>query len=120
MFTIARARAARTPLLVALLLTSGCGALRRPLPTPDTTQDTRIKREVEARLANEPAIDDGSVRVAVDGAIVLLHGSVRGLAAWQCAITNAELVSGVRSVVEYLVIERGPREIRCLAPSTTP
>jgi osmotically-inducible protein OsmY len=75
-------------------------------------------QEVEARLAREPSIDAASVRVEVDGAIVILHGSVRGLAAWQCAIRTAQLAEGVRSVVDYLVIERGPREITCLGSGT--
>jgi len=64
----------------------------------------------------EPALDAAAIRVEVDGAIVLLYGSVAGLQAWQCAIRNAHLVPGVRSVVDYLVIERAPAEIPCLSP----
>lgn len=103
----------------ALLLApplGACGLLSRPALPVDRTQDARITREVVARLEAEPAIDADRVRVEVDGARVVLRGAVAGLAAWQCAIANAELVEGVRSVVDYLVIEAGPREIRCLAP----
>lgn len=98
----------------------GCASLRRPLPAVDRSQDERIRGEVERRLAAEPDLGSGALRVEVDGGIVLLHGSVEGIAAWKCAIRNAELVAGVRGVVDYLVLERGPREIRCLAPLDAP
>jgi hypothetical protein len=74
---------------------------------------------VEARLAGEPSLTPGQVRVRVDGRTVHLHGNVQGIGAWQCAITNAGLVEGVSSVVDYLVLERGPRDVRCLAPRPT-
>lgn len=69
-----------------------------------------------ARIAAEPSLDSEAIRVVVEGRMVMLHGAVRGIGAWQCAIANAELVPGVQSVVDYLVIERGAREVRCLAP----
>jgi hypothetical protein len=52
--------------------------------------------------------------------MVILHGSVAGLAAWQCALRNAGLVEGVISVTDYLVIGPGPREVPCLAPRPPP
>jgi len=67
-------------------------------------------------LSAEPSIDAATIRVEVDGAIVVLYGSVAGLDAWQCAIRTAQLVPGVLSVVDYLVIERGPHGVTCLAP----
>lgn len=104
----------------ALILTAtACSALRRAEPPVDRSQDARITSEVQSRIAREPAIGE-TVRVEVDGAIVILHGSVRGIAAWQCAIRNAQLVEGVRSVVDYLVLERGPREITCLGAGPVP
>jgi osmotically-inducible protein OsmY len=119
MVSLFRACASATSLSLLLSLT-GCGVLGRPRPPVDRSQDPRIRAEVEARLAREPALEAGALRVAVDGAVVQLHGSVRGIGAWQCAITNAELVEGVRTVVDYLVIERGPRDVRCLAPASAP
>jgi hypothetical protein len=95
---------------------SGCAFLRRPDPPIDRSQDPRIQQEVVARLTAEPSIDVSTIRVAVDGAVVVLHGSVQGLGAWRCAVTTSGLVSGVRSVADYLVIERGPRDVACLAP----
>lgn len=97
------------------LLAAACG-LRQPPPPVDRSQDDRIRSEVAARIGEEPSLDGGSIRVVVEGAMVMLHGSVQGIGAWQCAIANAELVPGVRSVVDYLVIERGERDVRCLAP----
>lgn len=82
----------------------------------DRSRDPQILRDVEARLDAEPAIDSSRIRVEADGGLVLLYGSVDGLGQWQCAIRNAQIVEGVRSVVDYLVIERGPRDISCGAP----
>ena len=103
-------------LTLLTLLLPACSALRRPLPAPDRTDDPRIRADVEARIAAEPSLDAGAIRVEVDGRTVLLHGSVAGLGAWRCALANAELVEGVRSVVDFLHIQRGPREVQCLAP----
>ena len=101
--------------MVALGL-GGCGLVGRSAPPVDRSQDARIAQEVRGRLAGEPSIDAGNIRVDVDGGVVMLHGSVRGIGAWQCAVTNGGLVRGVRSVVDYLVIERGPRDVQCVAP----
>lgn len=105
----------RPATMALLLLMSACG-LRTPLPAIDTSQDARIRSEVQARIAAEPGLDAADIRVEVLGRMVTLHGSVRGIAAWQCAIANAELVDDVESVSDYLVIVRGEREITCLAP----
>lgn len=96
----------------------GC-APREPAATGlivDASRDAHIRREVEARLGAEPSIAAGDIRVEVRGATVALHGSVRGIGAWQCALRNASLVDGVARVADYLLIERGPREVTCLAP----
>jgi osmotically-inducible protein OsmY len=80
------------------------------------SDDARIQREVEARLAAEPIIGPGRVRVAVDSGEVGLFGAVSGLGALRCAERNAELVRGVRLVIDQLVLDPGPRDARCLAP----
>ena len=106
----------RSLLLVAVLGVGGCGLVGRSAPPVDRSQDARIAQEVQARLAGEPSIGPGNIRVDVDGGVVMLHGSVRGIGAWQCAVTNGGLVRGVSSVADYLVIERGPRDVQCVAP----
>ncbi|CAN5851551.1 hypothetical protein BH23GEM7_BH23GEM7_35880 [soil metagenome] len=101
----------------ALALLLGCARPQiEPAPVVDTSQDLRIQREVEARLGAEPAIASGEIRVEVSGGTVALHGSVRGIGAYQCALRNASLVDGVARVAAYLIIERGPRDVPCLAP----
>lgn len=101
----------------------GCGLLGggRAEDAPVLPADApRIEREVAARLAAEPSIGPGRVRVVVqEGGTVSLHGSVQGIGALQCAIRNAGLVPGVRNVADFLVLERGPRDVRCLAPRPT-
>jgi len=109
-------RPALPGLLVLTLLEGGCALLGGSSPPVDRSQDARIQQEVQARLAHEPSLETGRIRVEVTGGQVELHGSVRGLAAWRCALKNAGLVEGVRSVVDYLILERGPREATCLAP----
>lgn len=107
----------RRLVVIALLTLAGgaCGLGRTPVPI-DRSQDGRIRADVVIRLAAEPSLEGGTIRVDVEGGMVLLHGAVQGIGAWQCAITNAELVPGVTSVVDYLVIERGERDVQCLAP----
>jgi hypothetical protein len=102
--------------LILFLSAVGCAVIRRPAPPNDRSEDDRIRREVEARLAAEPSLRATPLRVDVQAGMVLLYGSVAGSAALRCAVRNAELVSGVQLVVEYLVIERGPAETRCLMP----
>lgn len=104
--------------VVLTLAVHGCASLRRPPPVVDRSGDERILQEVQSRLVAEPELDAAALRVDVDGGVVMLHGSVAGMAAWRCAIRNAELVAGVRTVVDYLVLERGPREAVCLAAAT--
>ena len=113
--SLAAIRVALT-LTVAVLTFHGCALLGRSDPPLDRSQDARIQREVEARLAGESSLGPGTIRVSVDAGIVLLHGNVQGIGAWQCAITTSGLVTGVRSVVDYLVLERGPRDVPCAAP----
>ncbi len=96
---------------------AGCPA--RQLPEPmliDAAQDLRIQREVEARFAAEPSITAGQIRIEVQDRTVVLHGSVEGIGAWQCALRNASLIEGVERVADFLIIERGPRDVLCLAP----
>ncbi|HYJ79411.1 MAG TPA: BON domain-containing protein [Longimicrobiaceae bacterium] len=111
------------PVLLAVALLGGCGLLGggRPAESPAqiatrTADDARIGREVEARLAAEPSVGAGHVRVDVQRGEVALHGAVTGFGALQCAIANAELVRGVRLVIDHLVLQPGPRTVRCLAP----
>jgi hypothetical protein len=110
-----RFRSASGLLLVPLAM-AGCALRRDVTPPANPALDERIRSEVAARLAAEPSIGPGRIRVDVARGAVLLYGSVEGIGAWQCAITNAGLAAGVKTVVDYLVLERGPREVRCLAP----
>jgi osmotically-inducible protein OsmY len=105
---------------------AGCGFLgKKPVDTPAqiaarASDDARILREIEARLAAEPSIGPGRVRVAVERGEVGLFGSVAGFGALRCAERNAELVQGVRLVIDQLVLDPGPRDVRCLAPRPAP
>jgi osmotically-inducible protein OsmY len=102
---------------------SGCALLggRAPAETPAQaterqTREEAIRREVEARLAAEPAIGAGRIRAVVKDKDVQLHGVVPGFGALQCAIANAGLVPGVELVVDMMVLQPGPSRVNCLAP----
>jgi len=104
-------------------LVSGCALLGggRPAETPEqvrdrVAQEETIRREVEARLAAEPAIGAGRIRAVVNGGDVQLHGAAPGFGALQCALATAELVHGVRLVVDMMVLQPGPSRASCLAP----
>lgn len=104
-------------------LVSGCSFFGggEPAPTPQViaqraADDVRIQREVESRLAAEPSVGPGRIRVVVQGGEVQLHGSVAGLGAHRCAEANAELTPGVALVIDFLVLQPGPATARCLAP----
>jgi osmotically-inducible protein OsmY len=107
----------------AAALVQGCSFLGRGAPTETPSQaqarqtrEEAIRREVEERLTAEPAIGAGRIRAVVNHGDVQLHGSAPGFGALQCAIANAGLVPGVRLVVDFMVLEPGPRTVNCLAP----
>jgi hypothetical protein len=104
--------------LALLLALPGCGLLGgdRPVFTVSPAETARIRGEVEARLAAEPSIGAGRVKVEVQGGTVALLGAVDGFGALQCAIANAGLVRGVDNVVDKMVLRPGPPTVRCLAP----
>lgn len=110
-------------LAAAAALVQGCALLGGgpPAETPAQTQERQvqeesIRREVEARLAAEPSIGAGRIRAVVNRGDVHLHGAAPGFGALQCALANAGLVPGVRLVVDYMVLQPGPRSVTCLAP----
>jgi hypothetical protein len=101
--------------LVAVLVVAGCAGRRDPVEIPDPVADARIGQELRARIAAEPSLSAARVRVEVEAARVQLSGSVEGIGAWNCALRNAWLISGVRGVNDFLIIERGPPEVTCRA-----
>jgi hypothetical protein len=110
-----------TPLLLGTFL-GGCALLRNehkatPAELAARAQvDQRIQREVEARFAAEPSLTGAVVRVEAKDGEVALYGSVKGSGALRCAERNTELVHGVTLVIDQLVLEPGPVEVRCRSP----
>ncbi|MBW3656196.1 MAG: BON domain-containing protein [Gemmatimonadetes bacterium] len=121
-----RRTARRMGAAVMVWAASGMGACAllgggEPAETPAqlaerTAREAAIVREVQARMAAEPSIDAATIRPVVVGTEVHLHGSVRGFGALQCAKANAELVSGVTLVIDFLVLQPGPSRVACQAP----
>jgi hypothetical protein len=100
---------------VLLLLLAGCPARVDPAAAPNAVADRRIGEEIRSRIVAEPSLHTSQIRTEVEGARVRLYGSVAGIGAWHCVLRNAWLVEGVEGVADYLVIERGPPEVQCLA-----
>lgn len=123
---MARSRfiALRGMAVAALVATQGACALfggGRLAETPQQAaergvREDAIRREVEARMAAEPAIGAGHIRAVVKNADVQLHGAAPGFGALQCAMANAALVPGVQLVVDMMVLQPGPSRVDCLAP----
>jgi osmotically-inducible protein OsmY len=110
-------------LACAAALVQGCAVFGggEPPETPAQAQERvqreeSIRREVEARLAAEPSIGAGRIRAVVNQGDVHLHGAAPGFGALQCALANAQLVPGVRLVVDFMVLQPGPSRVTCLAP----
>ncbi len=107
-------------------LAAGCALLGRvPQEAPEAValrveREAEVRAEVEARLAHEPSLASGAIRVEVNRTDVHLHGSVAGFGALRCALATAGMVRGVTLVVDYLVLQPGPSEVACLAPRTLP
>lgn len=106
--------------LVMIMTLGGCGALRRPGPVPDLSRDAEISAGVVARLASVPALSERALRVAVRDGAVSLFGLVYGLGELHCALATAGLVDGVRTVIDQLTLEPGPREVRCASVAPRP
>lgn len=107
----------RAAVLLVVLGTAACTGRRgAAAATVETPEEARIRLEIEARLAAEPAIQAANVRVEVRAGTAVLHGGVNGIGAWKCAIRNASLTDGVQRVADLLVLGRGPQDVTCLAP----
>jgi len=103
-------------LVVTIALLASCTRNQDPSAAPDPVSDARVAEAVRARLAAEPALAPAPIRVEVEAGYVRLYGSVNGIGAWQCAVRSASLQPGVIGVADQLVIERGPRDVNCVAP----
>jgi hypothetical protein len=101
--------------LLILLTVAACSSRREPAEIPDPVIDGRIHSELQARIQAEPALEAPDLRIEVEAGRVQLYGSVAGIGAWNCLLRNAWLVEGVESVNDFLIIERGPRDVTCRA-----
>ncbi len=71
--------------------------------------DVRIARSVRAELAVDPAVDPDAVEVDVTDGVVELRGEVPHLLMADAAIARAEMVHGVRAVIDLMELPRAPR-----------
>jgi osmotically-inducible protein OsmY len=71
--------------------------------------DERIEESVRAELEADPAVDAERVRIDVDEGVVELGGVVPHLLMVDAAIERAEMVHGVRAVVDRMEVPRDGR-----------
>jgi osmotically-inducible protein OsmY len=110
------------------LLAGACSVFggRKAVESPEARMvreaaEARIRGEVEARIAAEPSLAGARVRVEVNrGREVGLYGTVPGIGALRCVVTNAELVPGVSLVIDHVELQPGPPAVPCRAPRVFP
>jgi hypothetical protein len=109
-------------IVAATTLLAGCALLGRgKKESPQhaavrLAEDARIRAELEGRIGAEPSLASARLRVDVHDREVSFFGSVGGMGALRCATTNAELVQGVRLVIDHTELQPGPAQARCQAP----
>ncbi len=89
----------------------GCQTMRSEsitveTPAVETPQDQALSKSVRDRLLADKKVDLASVKVVSNGGTVYLSGTVKSLDARQQAIKIAWEVSGVKSVVNSLEVEK--------------
>lgn len=87
--------------LAAVLLPTGC---KRATPMTDAS----LAQAVQSRLSSDTALGSEPIQTTVDGAVVTLSGTVSSDAARALAASDASQVSGVRTVVNDLVVNNPP------------
>jgi osmotically-inducible protein OsmY len=75
-------------------------------PIVETPQDEALSKSVRDRLLADKKVDLTGVKVVSSGGTVYLSGEVKSLDARQQAIKLAWEVSGVKSVVNTLEVEK--------------
>jgi osmotically-inducible protein OsmY len=71
--------------------------------------DSRISREVGERLEKDPGVRRQGIMVTTDGGIVQLTGTVPDLLSKERAAGVAEMVRGVRAVIDHLEVSAPDR-----------
>ena len=98
----------------------GCGLIGRPPPPSTARQDARIRQEVQRPSFGSRASCRAPSAWRSTAGPSCSTAACAASAPGSAPCSNAELVPGVSSVVDYLVLERGPRDAPCLAPPATP
>ncbi len=104
------------PLMLALALSIlpfviGCQTMKGEsttveTPAVETPQDQALSKSVRSRLLADKKVDLAGVKVLSNAGTVYLTGSVKSLDAREHAIKIAWEVSGVKSVVNSLEVEK--------------
>jgi len=94
----------------ALSVVSGCQAMRSEapvkIPSTETPQDQVLSNSVREKLLSVKTVDLSTIEVLSSNGTVYLTGTVASLDARQQAIKLAWNVSGVKSVVNALEVQK--------------
>ncbi len=101
--------------LTALIFTTcqeqGGEASEIRMETPEQDlEDQDITVAVEYNLVNDPSVPSHLIDVQTQNGIVILSGSVDNILAKDRAIRNAEIIKGVRSVIDKISVQPVYRE----------
>ena len=76
------------------------------IPTVESAQDQALSKSVRGKLVAEKKVDLSEVKVVSNNGTVYLSGTVSSLDARQQALKTAWEVSGVKSVVNSLEVQK--------------
>ena len=107
----------------ALLLVAGCGKSTSPSAVPQsnsvqrTVSDEQLATEVKAQVQADSALSGLPIQTQVSNGIVTLSGQVNDQAARELATNDAAQVSGVRTVVNNLTVQKSSAAVNPAQPS---
>jgi hypothetical protein len=99
--------------LAAVLAFSGC----KSTPPPD---DASLTAAVQSRIAADASLGNGSINSTVQSGVATLNGNVSTDAARTQAAADAAQVSGVRTVINNLIVQAPPPTVAAVEPPPAP
>ena len=107
-------------LLLALGLMAGCKNLQSS-PQPEVRTDQQVSSDIQNRIQGESALAGQNIQVSVSNGVATLNGTVSDEASRALAANDSGTVSGVKTVVNNLIVQSAAqRPAPMAAPTPAP